>query len=403
MSKRLTYILAATLIAASCAEFEPVFTGKYPDPPFYNETEQMFDPSVIPSDKLITIADLAKKFKEAGTAAGITDYNIWGWTVSQELWVKGRITTTDRSGNFYKSFYIQDSETGPGIEVKIGKNSLYNEYKLGQEVYINLDGLCVGEYGWKSGDYYGEGMVQIGLEDPSGEYSTSYIEHQYIINSHIYRGDPNDIKVIKPRVVTIDDLPAYKSYVSYGLTKWNLKNPETQADNPCIGALITLENLEYGNEIFTLLYVRGSESNKNSSNRVFLSNGQKVVDPTWKVDTWAISKTSFTNHLKAGDWDSATVGNSNDNYGTVSDVKDELLANANAYSVSQYFNLPNNKGTVQVRSSGFSKFADLQMAKSAGWNNGKITLSGILTIYQGTFQFILTDNDNQFIQDVLNK
>ena len=403
MSKRLTYILAATLIAASCAEFEPVFTGKYPDPPFYNETEQMFDPSVIPSDKLITIADLAKKFKEAGTAAGITDYNIWGWTVSQELWVKGRITTTDRSGNFYKSFYIQDSETGPGIEVKIGKNSLYNEYKLGQEVYINLDGLCVGEYGWKSGDYYGEGMVQIGLEDPSGEYSTSYIEHQYIINSHIYRGDPNDIKVIKPRVVTIDDLPAYKSYVSYGLTKWNLKNPETQADNPCIGALITLENLEYANEIFTLLYIRGSESNKNSSNRVFLSNGKKVVDPTWKVDTWAISKTSFTNHLKAGDWDSATVGNSSDNYGTVADVKDELLANANAYSVSQYFNLPNNKGTVQVRSSGFSKFADLQMAKSAGWNNGKITLSGILTIYQGTFQFILTDNDNQFIQDVLNK
>lgn len=403
MSKRLTYILAATLIAASCAEFEPVFTGKYPDPPLYNETEQMFDPSVIPSDKLITIADLAKKFKEAGTAAGITDYTVWGWTVSQELWVKGRITTTDRSGNFYKSFYIQDSETGPGIEVKIRKNSLYNEYKLGQEVYINLDGLCVGEYGWKSGDYYGEGMVQIGLEDPSGEYSTSYIEHQYIINSHIYRGDPNDIKVIKPRVVTIDDLPAYKSYVSYGLTKWNLKNPETQADNPCIGALITLENLEYANEIFTLLYIRGSESNKESRNRVFLSNGKNVVDPTWKVDTWAISKTSFTNHLKAGDWDSATVGNSGDNYGTVAGVKDELLANANAYSVSQYFNLPNNKGTVQVRSSGFSKFADLQMAKSAGWNNGKITLSGILTIYQGTFQFILTDNDNQFIQDVLNK
>lgn len=71
MSKRLTYILAATLIAASCAEFEPVFTGKYPDPPFYNETEQMFDPSVIPSDKLITIADLAKKFKEAGTLRGL--------------------------------------------------------------------------------------------------------------------------------------------------------------------------------------------------------------------------------------------------------------------------------------------------------------------------------------------
>ena len=358
---------------------------------------------MIPAGKLVTVAELAAKFKEAAAAANINDYSTWGWVISEDLWLKGRITTSDRSGNFYKSLYIQDSPDGPGIEVKIGKNSLYNEYKLGQEIYINLDGLCVGEYGWKSGDYYGEGMVQIGVADESNTYATAYMEHQYIINKHIFKGDPKDIQIIKPRVVTIDDLPAYKSYVSYGLTKWNLKNPETQADNPCIGALITLENLEYAKEIFTLLYIRGSESNKNSSNRVFLSNGTTVVDPTWKVDTWAISKTSFINHLKAGDWDSATVGNSGDNYGTVVDVKDELLANANAYSVSQYFNLPNKKGTVQVRTSGFSKFADLQMAKSAGWNNGKITLSGILTIYQGTFQFILTDNDNQFIQDVLNK
>ena len=406
MNKRLTYIFAAALLAVACAELEPVFTGKYPDPPFYSETETAFDPSVIPADKFITVAEVARRFKEARASGNIGDddqFSVFGWTVTEDLWLKGRVTTSDRSGNFYKSLYIQDSPDGPGIEVKIGRNSLYNEYKLGQQICIKLNGLTVGEYGWKKGDNYGEGMVQIGVDDESNTYATAYMEHQYIIDKHIFKCDPNDIQIIKPRVVTIDDLPAYKSYVYKGKTKWNLKNPDTQAENPCIGALITLENLEYANEIFTLLYIRGSESNKNSSNRVFLSNGTTVVDPTWKVDTWAISKTSFTNHLKAGDWDSATVGNSSDNYGTVADVKDELLANANAYSVSQYFNLPNKKGTVQVRSSGFSKFADLQMAKSAGWNNGKMTLSGILTIYQGTFQFILTDNDNQFIQDVLNK
>ncbi|MGN0190249.1 MAG: DUF5689 domain-containing protein, partial [Candidatus Cryptobacteroides sp.] len=384
MSTRLTYIFAAALIAVSCAEFEPVFTGKYPDPPVYSETEKAFDPSVIPSDKLVTISELAARFKEEAAAAGVNDFDPWGWVVSDELWVKGRITSSDRSGNFYKSFYIQDDPEGPGIEVKIGKNSLYNEYKLGQEIYINLDGLCVGEYGWKSGDSYGEGMVQIGLADPSETYSTAYLEHQYIIEKHIFRGGPDDIRIIPPRVVSVDDLPQMKSFLSYGKTKWNLVNPDTQADNPCIGSLITLENLEYANEIFALLYVRGTESNKNSSNRVFLS------DKSWGVDTWAISKTGFVNHLNAGDWDTATVGNSNDNLGTVVDVKDELLNNANAYSVSQYFKLPNGC-FVQVRSSGFSKFADLQMSKSAGWNNGKITVSGILTIYQGTFQLVLTD------------
>ena len=401
MNKRLTYIFAAALLAVACAELEPVFTGKYPDPPFYSETETAFDPSVIPADKFITVAEVARRFKEARASGNIGDdeqLSVFGWTVTEDLWLKGRVTTSDRSGNFYKSLYIQDSPDGPGIEVKIGRNSLYNEYKLGQQICIKLNGLTVGEYGWKKGDNYGEGMVQIGVDDESNTYATAYMEHQYIIDKHIFKCDPNDIQIIKPRVVTIDDLPAYKSYVYKGKTKWNLKNPDTQAENPCIGALITLENLEYANEIFTLLYIRGSESNKNSSNRVFLSDQQ------WNVDTWAISKTGFINHLKAGDWDSATVGNSGDNNnGTVVGVKDELLSNVNAYSVSQYFNLPNKKGTVQVRTSGFSKFADLQMAKSAGWNNGKITLSGILTIYQGTFQFILTDNDNQFIQDVLNK
>ena len=401
MSKRLTYIFAAALLAVGCAELEPVFTGKYPDPPFYSETETAFDPSVIPADKFITVAEVARRFKEARASGNIGDdeqLSVFGWTVTEDLWLKGRVTTSDRSGNFYKSLYIQDSPDGPGIEVKIGRNSLYNEYKLGQQICIKLNGLTDGEYGWKKGDNYGEGMVQIGVDDESNTYATAYMEHQYIIDKHIFKCDPNDIQIIKPRVVTIDDLPAYKSYVYKGKTKWNLKNPDTQAENPCIGALITLENLEYANEIFTLLYIRGSESNKNSSNRVFLSDQQ------WNVDTWAISKTGFINHLKAGDWDSATVGNSGDNNnGTVVGVKDELLSNVNAYSVSQYFNFPNNKGTVQVRSSGFSKFADLQMAKSEGWNNGKITLSGILTIYQGTFQFILTDNDNQFIQDVLNK
>ncbi|MDD6976678.1 MAG: DUF5689 domain-containing protein, partial [Bacteroidales bacterium] len=302
-----------------------------------------------------------------------------------------------RSGNFYKSFYIQDSETGPGIEVKIGKNSLYNEYKLGQEVYINLDGLCVGEYGWKSGNYAGEGMVQIGLEDPSGEYSTSYIEHQYIISSHIYRGDPNDIQVIKPREVSVSDLPAL-TYAIDGNDETAKVRGITQGENSCIGSLITLKDLTYANEIFALLYIRGSESNKNSSNRIFLS------DKTWGVDTWAISKTAFKNFVNSGLWDSAEVGNSGQGTGEkLADVREELLANANAYSVSQYFNLAGCKAPVQVRTSGFSKFADLKMDKSAGWNNGTITLTGILSIYQGSYQFILTDNDNQFIQDVLNK
>lgn len=400
MSRRFSYILAAAamMLSVACEEFQPVFTGTYPNPPAYADSENgVFDPSVIPSDKLVTIKELAGRFKQAAAEAKVTDFTVWSWTVSEELWVKGRITTSDRSGNFYKSLYIQDAADGPGIEVKLGRNSLYNEYKLGQEIYIKLDGLAVGEYGWKDGNYAGEGMVQIGASDPSGKYATSYIEHQYLINNHVFKGDPSDIQIVKPRVVKASELPVLSKANPSNTDTWRVRD-QTQADNANIGALITLEDLSYGDEIFALLYIRGTESNKNSSNRIFLSDG------TWKVDTWAISKTGFKKHIIEGDWDSAAVGNSGQGDGsTLLDVKDELLKNVNAYSVSQYFEMPGAEIPVQVRSSGFSKFADLKIDKDVLSGDKTITLTGILSIYQGAYQFILTDNDNDFIKAVLNK
>ena len=79
----------------------------------------------------------------------------------------------DRSGNVYKSLYIQD-ETG-GIELKLGKNGLYNDYKLGQWVYVKCSGLTLGAY---------NGMVQLGWESNDSKYETSYIEVQYIIDTY---------------------------------------------------------------------------------------------------------------------------------------------------------------------------------------------------------------------------
>lgn len=408
---------AAMMLSVACEEFQPVFTGTYPNPPSYAETGNMYyDASIIPEGKCISIKDLAGRFKSEAASANVTDFKKWCWLVSEDLWVKGRITTSDRSGNFYKSFYIQDEPDGPGIEVKIGKNSLYNEYHLGQEIYIKLDGLAIGEYGWKDGNYGGEGMVQIGGYEPEydeteehgkheREYATCYIEHQYLINNHVFKGDPSDIQIVKPRVVKASELPVISKANPSNTDTWRVRD-QTQADNANIGALITLEDLSYGDEIFALLYIRGTESNKESKNRIFLAQSDKVDYPdlTWGVDTWALSKTSFKNHVNSGAWDIAMVGNANDYTGeTLADVKDELLRNVNAYSVSQYFEMPGAEIPVQVRSSGFSKFADLKIDKDVLSGDKTITLTGILSIYQGAYQFILTDNDNQFIQDVLNK
>ena len=369
-------VLLATMLC-SCEEFQPVFTGKYKDAEVYTP----FDPSEV-TGTVLTVKELCTRFMSEAAkidsktgASNTSNLKTWSWDVSEDLWVCGRITTSDRYGNFYKSFYIQDDDEGPGVEVKIGLTSLYNDYLEGQMVYISLDELSVGEYGWKSGNYGGSGTIQIGLRDPEKtKYSTSYIEDKYIVDRHIFRCDPTNIKPVTPKVIT--SLPAKAS---------------SQAEDNSVGSLVTIKGLKYGNEVFALLYINGNESNDESSNRIFLS------DKTWNITTWAMTKTNFLNHIDAGDWDSASVGNSGSTTGqTLADVKSQIRSNANAYSVSQYFT--GAGGTVQIRTSGYSKFADLEIDKDVLSGKKTITATGVLTMYQGSVQLVVIDSSDIIVE-----
>lgn len=369
---------AVLLLLSSCEEFQPVFTGKYKEPEAYTP----FDASSDVTGKLLTIKELSQRFiSEASDAGASAQLKTWCWEVSEDIWIKGRITTSDRSGNFYKSFYIQDEAAGPGLEIKIGLTSLHNDYKVGQEVYISLDGLSVGEYGFKSGNYGGQGTIQIGMKDPQQiKYSTSYIEDRYIIDNHIFRCDVGDLKPFAPRKITT--LPGTN---------------DTQATNDAVGSLVTIEGLKYANEAFTLVYLNGNESNEDSKNRIFLTedNAKKAGEPgNWSVTTWAMSKSRFLEYLNSGVWDKAHVGGGSDDFGKLSEpsIKKQLVSNANAYSVSQYFT--GAGGTVQIRTSGYSKFADLEIAPDVLSGKKTVTVTGVLTMYQGGIQLILRDQDD---------
>lgn len=382
MKRIIIALAAAAALLTSCEEFQPVFTGKYDNPEAYTP----FNPEESITGKVLTIAELSQRFISKASEAGASDQlKTWCWEVTEDLWVKGRITTSDRSGNFYKSFYIQDDANGPGIEIKVGRTSLHNDYKVGQTVYIFLDGLAVGEYGFKDGKYGGQGTIQIGLKDPKqSKYSTSYIEHQYIIDSHIFRGDISDIQAISPR--KISSLPG---------------KTDCQATSTSVGALVTISGLKYANESFTLVYLNGNESNEDSKNRIFLTkdNADKAGAPgNWGVTTWAMSKSKFLEYLNSGIWDKAHVGGGADNFGELSkpEIKSQLQGNANAYSVSQYFT--GAGGTVQIRTSGYSKFADLQIAPEVLKGSKTITVTGILTMYQGGVQLILRDQDDVVVE-----
>ena len=346
MKKIFSIFSAALFILTACEEWEPVFTLKYDEP----EAEQL--QQLTPTH---TISELAAMYK-TGTP----------WTVDQNIIIAGKVSTTDQPGNFYKSFYIQDETAG--MEIKIGRSALYNDYQPGQTVYVKCMGLTLGMYGYKSGSYGGQGMVQLGYVDTSGEYETSYMESPLIVDAHVIKGATGS--KVTPEVITEAQLPTSKN---------------TQASNQYLGKLVTLKGLKYADEVFALLYLDSQVSTKLSSNRIFISDG------TWGIDTWAMSKELMQSYLCSGLWDSIQIGNSGDyNYGYVRDYKGKGTypdIQKSAYSVSQYFKMGNTE--IQIRTSGYSKFSDLLIPLDVLDGSRKINATGVLTLYQGSLQFIV--------------
>ena len=377
--KKSLIITAALLALASCGlkeEFQPVFTGKYPAP----EPERYWSDEDF--GRITSIADLVSGYT-------IGQPKVLGSTV-----IKGTVSTTDRPGNFYKSFYIQD-ETG-GIEIKVGKNGLYNDYLLGQTVYVDCEDLTLGMYGYKSGNYGGMGMAQLGFSDPSGSYETSYMEIPLLIDAHVLRGNPSELHPVTPAVITsASQLPDPKT--------------ATQATNKLIGSMVTLKGLTYGNEVFCLLYLDSNQDKKSYTNRVFLSSSNSS-DPTCGITTWAMSKEKMTEYLYSGIWDECKVGSGSTyaedeegntltvgSYRGENGLYDASINGFNgiertAYSVSQYFKLGSTD--IQIRTSGFCKFCDVEIDPDVLSGKATIDVTGVLTLYQGSFQLVVNNIDD---------
>lgn len=92
----------------------------------------------LPSDaQTITVKELRAKYAAATSDAAIN--------ITDSLFLRARISGDDRSGNIFKTLYVQD-ETG-GISFLVDQSSVYNDYPAGQEVIIDLKGLCISVYG----------------------------------------------------------------------------------------------------------------------------------------------------------------------------------------------------------------------------------------------------------------
>ena len=395
MKKILIALAALSLAAVSCQEFEPVFTLNYPEPPAFvgaTDAEAMAQFGVT---QFTSIADLKANYTTHGQPV----------TIQQPMVIRGQVTTSDESGNVYREIYLQD-ESG-AIDFKIGRSSSYDDYKLGQILYINCLGLTLGEYGYKSGNYGGAGLVQLGLErgkklDSSGnwinadEYEVSYVDYQPILDAHVLKGA---ILPENERIAPLDNLTGQQIM---GIAK--------DLHNKFVGQLVVLKDIKYGNlrggkEVFALFYPDPNQNHTSNEpwNRVFLSsplNDTSANDYTYGVTTWALTKNRFKEMVSSGVWDAVEAGSGGSMYGAIGTAmtpedkfgysrlyKDVILEFAGAQSVSQYFVYDGVE--VQVRTSGYARFADFEIPEDVRDGSATLDITGILSRYQGSAQFTM--------------
>ncbi len=381
------YIIAVAALAAlvSCRnlkeEWDPVFTLKQPDATWFVPVTEEYLKETEGLETISSIAELKALYKNKPLL------------IMDNIWIKGKVISSDQSGNIYNEVYIQDGKSeadGDAITIKLGKSSLYNEYEPGRWVYVKCKSLTLGAY---------NGMLQLGMgqdETASNEYETSYMNMQAVIDAHVFRGFLDE--PYKPVTLTESSL---KAAVAAG------------ASDHIWGKVVKIKGLTYGDQIFALFYPNPNMAHKsgNPENRVFLSD--KGV---WGVTTWSCTKASYVAYLNSGAWDTAEVGSGATRYGTILGTPEQyldavtaakfgadaylsykgiMIKYASANYISHYFKL--GETDVQVRTSGYAKFADLEIDPAIREEKKPVTIEGIITLYNDAAQISLVNDPSQSV------
>ncbi len=70
-------------------------------------------------------------------------------TITSDAIIEGYVSSSDESGNIYKTIYLQNAPENPthGFVISIDAVSTYAQFSQGSKVYVKLKGLAMGTYG----------------------------------------------------------------------------------------------------------------------------------------------------------------------------------------------------------------------------------------------------------------
>lgn len=258
--------------------------------------------------------------------------------IEDNIYIKAQVVSSDRSGNLYGTMYIQDSTAG--IELKTGIPDQYDEYRLGQWVYVRLKGLTLGNR---------DGMVCLGNRD--------------LIDSHIFRGETGEPAA--PQLLESDD---------------------RIRDEVNFGKYVRIEGLTYSGRLSAILYYDPDGNRQDyHDNCVFLDKENGETYGNYGIDTWAISEDALRKMLDDPDFD----------FNGFPGVDKSRFKRAHPYTVNQYFRTPGGMD-LQIRTNGHAVFADVRICQRI-LDGSPFNVTGILTCYNSgnepEYQFRLLDLD----------
>lgn len=134
------------------------------------------EPTYTGEEANMTIANLKSLY------ANVVDPTL----IDVDYIIKATVVGNDISGNIYKQLYIQD-ETG-GINMGVEQNSVYTEFRVGQEIYVHLKGLYMVTYGEQ---------LQIGYADTNANRIPWEVFNNYVFKNKWPREENAVPKTIK--------------------------------------------------------------------------------------------------------------------------------------------------------------------------------------------------------------
>jgi len=129
-----------------------------------------------PNPRILELKEtFENKTEKVGYKPGTEVYDESGELIGGERYIiHGRVVSRDASGNIYKSLVIQDETAA--LAFSINQGSLYNEYRLGQDVVVDLTGLYIGYY---------RGLQQVGSpgEAYNGQPQLGFMAYDYWLSN----------------------------------------------------------------------------------------------------------------------------------------------------------------------------------------------------------------------------